>query len=75
MDLFLKLLFKEINQLNQQDYPWLDHKKLKNIQGLLGMFPQGLRNRKSSLHLSASAFVLNDNRAYFMRFLYRNKYS
>lgn len=51
-------LTQEIKQLEKADYCWLSATKLATIQQLMLAHPAGLRDRKSGLHLSASAMVL-----------------
>ncbi|APR08494.1 putative DHNTP pyrophosphohydrolase [Lentilactobacillus parabuchneri] len=63
-------LTQEIKQLEKADYCWLSATKLATIQQLMITHPDGLRDRKSALHLSASAMVFDRFKGIFIRHPY-----
>ncbi len=63
-------LTQEIKQLEKADYCWLSATKLATIQQLMLAHPAGLRDRKSGLHLSASAMVFDRFKGIFIRHPY-----
>jgi dihydroneopterin triphosphate pyrophosphohydrolase len=59
-DPYLSVLIKAIDQLAELPVSWLPDKKLVQIKGILtDQQPAELRNRKSKVHLSASAMVFS----------------
>ena len=68
---FKKQLLSQIAALAETDYPWLSAGKLEQVTRLLDQSDSSsLRNRKSGVHLSASAFVLSKGQAVFIRHPY-----
>ncbi|NRO64064.1 putative DHNTP pyrophosphohydrolase [Lactobacillus helveticus] len=70
-DPYLSVLIKAIDQLVELPVSWLTDKKLVQIKGILtDQQPAELRNRKSKVHLSASAMVFSKNAGFFIRHPY-----
>ncbi|MGF2383868.1 NUDIX domain-containing protein [Lentilactobacillus otakiensis] len=67
---FISKIIQDIQTLESPDYPWISHEKLESLESLINDHQEGLRNRKSLIHLSASAFVINDHLGYFIRHPY-----
>lgn len=67
---FINELTTAIEILEKQKYPWSGLNKLDQIKSLIQQNPDGLSNRKSLLHLSASAFVFMNKQAIFIRHPY-----
>lgn len=67
---FINELTTSIEMLEKQTYPWSDSSKLDQIKTLIQQNSAGMRNRKSSLHLSASAIVFKNDQAIFIRHPY-----
>lgn len=64
----------DIHVLIQKDYPWLNYATLNRYQEILQNCPEDqLTNRKSELHLTASAFVFQENRVFFIHHPYLKK--
>lgn len=63
-------LIKEIDELNSQSLPWINQVKLDHIKLMLRDSESQLRNRKSDLHLSASAMAFTDQAGIFIRHPY-----
>lgn len=64
----------DIHTLMQKNYPWLNHSALERYQETLqACFEDQLTNRKSNLHLTASAFVFQGDRVFFIHHPYLKK--
>lgn len=68
----LNELIRKIDELNGQSMPWINQAKLAHIKLMLKDSENQLRNRKSKLHLSASAMAFTDKAGIFIRHPYLN---
>lgn len=69
-DIFLNMLVKELDHLQTIHFPWLNSNKIQKLKIKLIDHAGGLRDRKSKLHLSASAMVFSEQYGYFIRHPY-----
>ncbi|KRL99124.1 NUDIX domain-containing protein [Liquorilactobacillus satsumensis] len=66
-----KEVLDAILRLRQQNRPWLNAEKLSQIEQKVTAVPSAtLTDRKSALHLSASAVVFNHDKCFFIKHPY-----
>lgn len=69
-----ELLLESIDQIQRQNYPWMNHKILEtSLNKVEKLSESELTDRTSPFHLSASAFVLKGDRAFFIQHPYLNR--
>ena len=69
-----ELLLESIDYLQKQNYSWINHTILEtSLIKLEEISARELTDRTSSFHLSASAFVLKGEQAFFVHHPYLNK--
>ncbi|KRM96311.1 hypothetical protein FC19_GL000598 [Liquorilactobacillus aquaticus DSM 21051] len=67
-------LLESLDSLKDKRLPWVNTKKLERIRNkVLAADTGDLRNRKSALHLSASAVVFDQRRCFFVLHPYLKK--
>lgn len=67
---FISKILQDTQKLEFTGYPWTSPEKLESCKSLINDHQEGLRDRKSLIHLSASAFVIDDHLGYFIRHPY-----
>jgi hypothetical protein len=66
----LHTIMTELIELEQTNFPWASRDKIDRLKHLLLVHAPELRNRRSQLHLSASALVFCHQTAFFIRHPY-----
>lgn len=69
-EIFLNVILSEMTRLNHSNFPWIRINKITELKRLIQLNKTGLRNRRSPLHLSASAVVFLNQSIFFIRHPY-----